>query len=424
MKVQIIHAKEFWFKSNKPATKIREPLLSIDEPLYNALVLFISIERNDKELIEEIKKSFLSDINKLVESLKPGTIVLYPYAHLSDELAPPSTAVSLMRELEVLVKETLRGKEIKMIRAPFGWYKEFYIHCYGHPLSELSRRYGGVSERRIPGRECYSLQKIIDSFDLKPVFKDVYRRWGYLDKTGVYLVQLNALTAKIQSLFGDRLKMVVTHSCDLNEILEEKIEPPALVVDANRRQLLFSNKDLNRVSTNLFEKPISINGDKLYLDNEVIGICKNSLCITHPLETVLAKRIYLAIKESMSTDKPPVLECWISPVNVYLATATSNVEEAVYSEKIASTLGKYNNVRIYIDVRRVRLGKKLRDAGQLWSNYVMIIGRNDLEKKTLTIRDRKEGIQFSVSLHELEAKLNELTDTCSSSLGFIEKITD
>jgi len=26
-----------------------------------------------------------------------------------------------------------------VVRAPFGWYKEFVLHCHGHPLSELSR---------------------------------------------------------------------------------------------------------------------------------------------------------------------------------------------------------------------------------------------------------------------------------------------
>ena len=425
MRVQIIHAKEFWFKSHKPATKIREPSLSIEEPLYNTLVLFISVERNDKEDFEKIKKTFLNDITRLVESLKPDTIVLYPYAHLSDELAPPSIAISLMRDLEVLVREALRDRGMKIVRAPFGWYKEFFIHCYGHPLSELSRRYGGIDERRISGRECYSLRRIISSFDLKPVFKEVYKRWGYLDKTGVYSVQLNTLTAKIQSFFSDHLKMTVTSLCDLNEILQEKIEPPALIVNANGRQmLLFTSKDLNTFSTNLFERSLYINRNKLYLDDEEIGICKNSVCITYPLDVVLAKRIFLAIRESESSDNPPILECWISPVNVYLATATGNIEEIAYAEKIASTLSRYNDMRIYVDLRKIRLGKKLRDAGRLWSNYVMIIGKNDLERKTLTIRDRREGIQFSVSLSELEAKLNELANICSSGVGFIKKIID
>ncbi|MCE4614938.1 MAG: hypothetical protein F7B60_05375 [Desulfurococcales archaeon] len=424
MKVQIIHAKEFWFKSNEPATKIRELPVSLEEPIRNALVIFVSIEENDKALLDEIKKAFTSDVIKLIDSLKPGTIVLYPYAHLSDKLAPPSIAISIMKELESSMKSFPGDINVKIIRAPFGWYKEFYIYCYGHPVSELSRRYERSDMRNIPERECYPLRKIIESLNLKPVFKEVYKRWGYFDKTGIFPVQLNALVARIQSLFNASLRIYSTHLCNINEILQEKMEPPGLITNANGNLLLFFSKsDLDIVSTGLFEKPVFISGNKLYVESEEIGVCTNSLCITYPVEIVLAKRVYIAIKESEFSENPPSLECWLSPVNIYIATATGGIEEVDYAGKIAAFLDTYSNLRIYLDERRVRLGRKLRDAGQLWSNYTIIIGKSDIGRETLAIRDRREGIQFSIGLSELETVLNKLIKPCRPGIGYIKKIT-
>jgi hypothetical protein len=425
MKVQIIHAKEFWFKSHKPATKIREPRFSLEKPVQNALVVFMSIEKSDNDSLDEISEAFSGDLLKLVESLKPNTIVLYPYAHLSDNLAPPSLAISIMKKLEKNVITALHEKNVEIIRAPFGWYKEFYIHCYGHPVSELSRRYGEPGKRNTVEKDCYSLKKTIESFKLKPVFRDVFIRWGYLDRSGVFTAQLNTLIARIQSIFNMSLRITATQLCRLNEIIRhEKIEPPALIVNTDGYHILaLSENDLDKFFTKTFDEPYSKNNGKLYLKDEEIGICANSLCITYPLEIILAKRVYIAIKESESSNNPPTLECWLSPVNIYIATATGSLEEKNYAEKIVSISKDFDNLRVYIDNRKVRLGRKLRDAGQLWSNYTIIVGKNDIERKTLTIRDRREGIQFSVRIDDLETKLEDLMKNCKSGISFIRIIT-
>ena len=61
-------------------------------------------------------------------------IVLYPYAHLSSNLASPEIAVKVLDESEKKLK-----KDFKVLKAPFGYYKEFELKVKGHPLSELSR---------------------------------------------------------------------------------------------------------------------------------------------------------------------------------------------------------------------------------------------------------------------------------------------
>ncbi|HZD43330.1 MAG TPA: threonine--tRNA ligase, partial [Methanomicrobiales archaeon] len=63
-------------------------------------------------------------------------VMLYPYAHLSSELASPDTAVAALKAIEEGLKAS---GDFTVKRAPFGWYKAFRLACKGHPLSELSR---------------------------------------------------------------------------------------------------------------------------------------------------------------------------------------------------------------------------------------------------------------------------------------------
>ena len=72
------------------------------------------------------------DIAKQVEVTN---IVIYPYAHLSKDLASADLAIQILEEaFKKLVKE-----KFNVFRAPFGYYKEFEMKVKGHPLSELSR---------------------------------------------------------------------------------------------------------------------------------------------------------------------------------------------------------------------------------------------------------------------------------------------
>jgi len=60
-------------------------------------------------------------------------LLLYPYAHLSSKLAAPTTALSVLKEMESL------GSDLDISRAPFGWTKSYKIQVKGHPLAENSK---------------------------------------------------------------------------------------------------------------------------------------------------------------------------------------------------------------------------------------------------------------------------------------------
>jgi len=101
----------------------------------NCLVILVAVEKGDsKKNVSE----FVKNIKEISEQVKTKNIVLYPYAHLSSNLSNPNTAIEFLKEAEKKLK-----KIFKVLRAPFGYYKEFELKVKGHPLSELSREIKG-----------------------------------------------------------------------------------------------------------------------------------------------------------------------------------------------------------------------------------------------------------------------------------------
>ncbi len=139
MRLLLIHAEEFSFKARERALEAADELtpdLQAGEAR-NALVAFVTVEKDDIDDIQYLSK-VADDILDVARRVKAESIVLYPYAHLSPNLAPASRARGIFNALY----EVLKSKSsMPVIKAPFGYYKAFSIRCIGHPLSELSRSY-------------------------------------------------------------------------------------------------------------------------------------------------------------------------------------------------------------------------------------------------------------------------------------------
>ena len=148
MRVLLIHADRFEYEVREP-TKMAEPLPDKQPRKHSfeeVLVSFTTVENSDEDVttIAEVAAADLADVFSRVKAKR---LVLYPYAHLSPDLAPPKLAVDVLKAVE----QALREKEIDVHRSPFGWYKGFEIKCKGHPLSELSREY--TAEKKVTREE-------------------------------------------------------------------------------------------------------------------------------------------------------------------------------------------------------------------------------------------------------------------------------
>ena len=153
MKTLYIHADYMEFEVKKPTPVAEE----IDEDhrkgrLEEVLVAFITVEKQDEGKIEQVALEAAQDLAATARQIDAQRVMLYPYAHLSPQLSDPKTAKDVLRALE----NKLKGMDVEVMRAPFGWYKAFRISCKGHPLSELSREILGEEVKAEPrGKESF-----------------------------------------------------------------------------------------------------------------------------------------------------------------------------------------------------------------------------------------------------------------------------
>jgi threonyl-tRNA synthetase len=116
------------------------------------VVLFTSIEKGDNDAVA---KKAIEDTRKYLDQIKANRIFIYPYAHLSTDLAQSTEALKVLKGMESYAREL----GIETYRAPFGWNKQFTISIKGHPLAEQSRSYSAETSTAV---------------EVKPVLKKEY----------------------------------------------------------------------------------------------------------------------------------------------------------------------------------------------------------------------------------------------------------
>ncbi len=99
------------------------------------LVLFIAVEAGDSEATA---REAIADVQTFLKQIKGRRILLYPYAHLSSDLAAPRDALPVIQAMNAAA----RAAGLEVYRAPFGWNKSFSLSVKGHPLAEQARSYG------------------------------------------------------------------------------------------------------------------------------------------------------------------------------------------------------------------------------------------------------------------------------------------
>ncbi len=153
MRTLYIHADYMEYELKKE-TRIAEKVTVEDMSgrMEEVLVAFITVESRDQGKVEGVATELAYDLKETADKVGAERIMLYPYAHLSPDLADPNTGVDVLHTTEELLLDM--GVEVK--RAAFGWYKAFKISCKGHPLSELSREIlGRELAEELTGEESY-----------------------------------------------------------------------------------------------------------------------------------------------------------------------------------------------------------------------------------------------------------------------------
>lgn len=93
------------------------------------VVSLVAIENGDDENLARIA---VNEIERYLATVKSKRLLIYPYAHLTSDLALPERALEVILSIEKFAKERF----VDVHRAPFGWTKAFEIKVKGHPLAE------------------------------------------------------------------------------------------------------------------------------------------------------------------------------------------------------------------------------------------------------------------------------------------------
>src|SRR6185503_587154 len=112
--------------------------------LEDLVVVFVAVEEGDDE---SVAKAAVDEIKKYLDTVKSKRILVYPFAHLSSDLAQPSIAVEIIKSIESFAKESID----EVYRAPFGWTKSFNIKVKGHPLAENAKEISKQAEHEHAG---------------------------------------------------------------------------------------------------------------------------------------------------------------------------------------------------------------------------------------------------------------------------------
>ena len=132
MRILQLHSNFIKYKPIQKEIAVAEESSKEEKRFEEIVVLFTAVEEGDNETVA---KKAIDEVQASLEKLKVNRILVYPYAHLSSNLAKPAEALKIVKKMEVYAKET----GLETYRAPFGWNKQFTISIKGHPLAEQSR---------------------------------------------------------------------------------------------------------------------------------------------------------------------------------------------------------------------------------------------------------------------------------------------
>jgi len=159
MKTLNLHCDYIRFKGLKKALKNIDdiaPDQELEGYAQDCLVVMTAVEKGDNtnSSVDELIKN----IKDIAGQVKTSNLVLYPYAHLSKNLGPPTIAVEILNKAEEKLKDSYN-----VTKAPFGYYKEFELKVKGHPLSELAREISVIegNEEKIKDLSSEEVKKIL-----------------------------------------------------------------------------------------------------------------------------------------------------------------------------------------------------------------------------------------------------------------------
>jgi len=143
-----------------------------------------------------------------------------------------------------------------------------------------------------------------------------------------------------------------------------------------------------------------------YFDED--GKEKYPLMLHASISGAIERNLYALLETAYMESKKgkkPMLPLWLSPTQVRVLPVGE--EQLSYSLNVLQELEK-SGIRVDIDDRDLRLGKKIRDAEKDWVPYIIVIGEDEIKNSNINIRSREDPSQKNTTVEEFKNSFLEL----------------
>lgn len=123
--------------------------------------------------------------------------------------------------------------------------------------------------------------------------------------------------------------------------------------------------------------------------------------ILHCSPTGSIERVICSLLEKTAieiNEKPPMLPVWLSPIQVRVIPVGEKHLE--YANQVADEIA-FNNIRVDVDDRDERVGKKIRNAATDWVPYTIVIGDKEVETNIFNVNIRETKNKCDIELDEV-----------------------
>jgi threonyl-tRNA synthetase len=147
--------------------------------------------------------------------------------------------------------------------------------------------------------------------------------------------------------------------------------------------------------------------------------------ILHNSPSGAIERVIYALLEKSALDqkegRKAQLPLWLAPTQVRVIPLKE--EFLGFCEDLADKLSS-NNIRVDIDDRNESVGKRIRESETEWIRYTLVIGEKEVNKSSLSVRDRQSGAVRDISFDEFISEIKEQTkDKPYTSLNLSRHLT-
>ena len=118
---------EFDSYVNRPGSIRPEPVDGMEkQECKDCVVAYVTVEKGDDA--EKTSSGMVGEIEKMCEELGRKSVVVCPFAHLSNNIAGSSLGLKTLK----MIASKLEKKKFKVIRAHFGSNKSLLMDVPGH----------------------------------------------------------------------------------------------------------------------------------------------------------------------------------------------------------------------------------------------------------------------------------------------------